>query len=359
MSTVQGTKSKFHVSRDNVAYYSLPIDSMNPSFSADEIDATTLQDAKFSSMLKGLKSATFGGNIKVKLGAECKGLVGYKTVVKKSGTGVSTTGLAMGLVSGLIYKTTDATKNLWDRNTPAVIYDNGVAVDSADIELIDYMFGVVKFVTGYTVSGAITADVKYLPSTVVAARTGYSLTQNANVTETNYYEAVQSNGGYKTYEYGRRSVSLTLDGFYDDASDNFSLFTSDNPLVVEINVGNAGAIARGWFYVTGDSNTADGDNPIGESLTCALSSGCGDGQSFSWNIIVTEDTSVIDRGSYEVLYAWYEGNKLYYKAMLDDDAGIGYTGQMVVGDVSMSGSVGDIEQMSFSGTADGAVTKIG
>lgn len=358
MATVQGTKSKFYVSPDNVTFYSLPIDSMSPAMTADELDATTLQDAKFNSMLKGLKSATFGGNIKVKLGAECKGLVGYKTSIKKSGTGIATTGLAMTLVSGVTYKPADATKNLWDRSVPATVYDDGVEVDAANIEMIDYMFGVVTFVGGYTTTGAITVDVTYLPVTVVAARTGYSLTQNANIIETNYYENVSTNGGWKVYEYGRRTVSGSLDGFYDDASDNFSLFTSDTPLVVEINVGASDAIARGWFYVTGDSQSADGDNPFGENLTLALSSGCSNGQSFSWNIIAISDTAVIDRGSYEVLKAWYDGNKLYYKAMIDDDANIGYTGQMLVGDVSLSGSVGDIEQMSFSGTASGAVAVI-
>lgn len=358
MAKVQGTKSKFYVSPDNTTYYSLPVDSMNPAFTADELDATTLQDALFESMLKGLKSATFGGNIKAKVEATDTCMAGYKTVVKKSGTGVATTGLAMTLVSGKVYKPSDASKNLWSRSVVAIIKDGGVAIDSANIESIDYMFGIVTLASSYTPTGAITADVTYLPVTVIAARTGYSLTQNANVVETSTYEGVQANGAYKEYEYGRRTVSLTLDGFYDDVNDVFSLFTSDEPLVVEINVGNSGCIARGWFYVTGDSVTADGDSPIGDSLSCVLSSGSATGQTFGWNVISLNDTTVLDRASFEVLKAYIEGNKLYYKAMLDDEAGLGYTGQMVVGDVSFSGSISDIEQMSLSGTATGAVIQI-
>ena len=141
-------------------------------------------------------------------------------------------------------------------------------------------------------------------------------------------------------------------------NDVFSLFTSDEPLVVEINVGNSGCVARGWFYVTGDSVTADGDSPISDSLSCVLSSGSATGQTFGWNVVALNDTTILDRASFEVLKAYIKGNKLYYKAMLDDEAGLGYTGQMVVGDVSFSGSISDIEQMSLSGTATGAVTQI-
>lgn len=351
---IKGTKAKFYVSADDVTYYSAPVDSINPSFSADTLDATTLQAAEFNSVLKGLKGSTFGGNVKLKLASACKGLVGYKTVIKKSGTGVAATGLAMELVSGKLYKTTDTTKNLWSRDIAVTVYDDGVEVDSANIEKIDYMFGNVTFVSGYTVTGTITVDATYLPVTTIAARTGYSLGQTCNTPDV----TTLGTDGWKAYEYGRKDISLTLDGFYDEVADIYALFDSDDAFVVEIDVANSGLKARGWFYVTADSQTADGDNPIGENLTCSLSAGCATGQSFAWNITELADTTLVDRASYEILNAMVNQTKLYIKAMLDDEAGIGYSCSTVVSDVSISGSVSDIEQMSFSCMADGTVTEL-
>jgi hypothetical protein len=357
MAKLKGTSAKMLVSKDNITFYTVPVDSTTPTFTGDTLDATTLADAKYKSMLKGLKGATFSGNIKTKASTDCGGMVGYKTVVKISGTGIESTGEAFTNVSGKMYKITADTKNLWDRGYTPVIYDDAVEVD-ADDYTIDYMFGIVKFADTYTVAGAITADVKYLPTTVVAARTGYSLSQKADVNDVTDLNSAQANGGWKSFDYGRRTVDLTLDGFYDTVADNFSFFTSDAPVVVEVNVGGNGLIARGWFYVTGDTQAADGDKNIGENLTCALSSGCTDGQAFSWNVVALGDNTIIDQGTFIMLDAFVNGTKPYVKAMLSDDDGIGYSFRAVVGDMSASGSAGDVEKMSLNLTADGAVTEL-
>jgi hypothetical protein len=358
MAKVKGTESKFLVSTDNITYYALPIDSSSPSFTADELDATTLQDAQFMSMVKGLKSGSLSGSVKLKSGTECKAYVGYKAVLKISGTAIATTAEAMTLVSGLVYKITDATKNCWSRNVAVTVYDGAVEVDAADIKRIDYLFGIVEFVSGYTVTGAITVDCSYLPLTVVAGRTGYSLTQTANVPESSDLVTVQANNGWKEYFSGRKTVSLTLDGNYDTTSGFFDLLVGDTVYVVEGTPGGGGASFRGYFNIIGYDSTSDGDNTVTDTINLSLSSGCSTGQSFSWNIVALGDTTVYDRGVYECIKAWLEGTPLYFKAMVDDANNIGYTGQVVLSDASLSGSIGDVETMSVSMTTSGEVTEV-
>jgi len=100
---------------------------------------------------------------------------GYATSVMMTGTSTAMTDDAMKLVSGKTYKIVATAKRVWDRTQTITVKDNTVAVSASNILSIDYLFGQVTFVSGYTVSGAITVSGKYLPMAAVAGSHAYTL----------------------------------------------------------------------------------------------------------------------------------------------------------------------------------------
>src|SRR5688572_24603568 len=66
-----------------------------------------------------------------------KGVAGYNSVIKQSGTPIAMVGQAAALVSGKTYQISDATKRVLSWSHPITVLDN--AVDhTADVASIDY-----------------------------------------------------------------------------------------------------------------------------------------------------------------------------------------------------------------------------
>src|SRR5690348_7886763 len=148
------------ISADGLTFYTLPGNSGEWNDEAEQIDDTIFGQT-FSSTQPGLITWTSNAQ------AFYKGFAGYVAKVKSTGTSTAMTGEAMSLVSGKTYKVTDATKDVWDYTKSLTVKDNGAAVAAADIEEINYIFGQVTFVAGYTPTGPITVDGHYLPLTEV------------------------------------------------------------------------------------------------------------------------------------------------------------------------------------------------
>lgn len=93
---------------------------------------------------------------------------GYDCGLYIGGTPTTFTAEATTSLGSDAYQVTDADKRIWDPNTAIVVNDNGSPVDAADIEELDFLFGIVTFVSGYSPLGAITVTGKYLPLFEVA-----------------------------------------------------------------------------------------------------------------------------------------------------------------------------------------------
>jgi hypothetical protein len=104
---------------------------------------------------------------------------GFKGRVRiTSPTGVAMVDEPMGNGgSGLIYHTTDATKNLWDPRVEPVVEDGGGVVASGYV--IDYLLGKVTFAAPPTGSVIVTAS--YLPRYTLPACKSYSLAMTTNL----------------------------------------------------------------------------------------------------------------------------------------------------------------------------------
>lgn len=92
----------------------------------------------------------------------------FNAQVKISGAAVATTAEAAALVSGKTYQITNTAKRVLDPSVAVTVKDNGVTVAAANILSLDYLFGIVTFVGGYTVTGPVTFDASYLPTTTIA-----------------------------------------------------------------------------------------------------------------------------------------------------------------------------------------------
>src|SRR5262245_32474462 len=97
-----------------------------------------------------------------------KGQAGYKAMLWKQGTSTVMTAEAMHQVGTTkTYATTAKAHSMWDRSAPVTIKVGGTPVPAADIASLDFLFGQVTFISTYTPSGAVTADGKYFPKTML------------------------------------------------------------------------------------------------------------------------------------------------------------------------------------------------
>src|SRR5690606_15772420 len=123
------------------------------------------------------------------------------------GTSTAMNASPMELVSGKTYKITDATKNVFDYSKAITFSDTAVAIDEANIESINWLFGQVTFVDGYTPGGAITVTGFYLPMSEVSRANSFTLTQTAETIDRTDYAIARGNDGYRVFDPGLRTIS--------------------------------------------------------------------------------------------------------------------------------------------------------
>lgn len=103
-------------------------------------------------------------------------------VVKASGTSVAMADEATTNTSGKTYQVTNASKRILNPAVALVVLDN--AVDrTAEVESVDFLFGLVTFKSTYTVTGPVTLTGAYLPTLDVASVRGVNLSVSANLQE--------------------------------------------------------------------------------------------------------------------------------------------------------------------------------
>lgn len=315
-------------------------------------DATGINDTilgqNFKSEQTGLITWTMSSN------GLYKGFAGYVAKVLKSGTATIFTDEATTNVSGKIYQITATTKRVWDRLTTVSVKDNGVALasPSTNIISIDYLAGIITLAPAYTPTGPITFSGKYLPMTQVAKANAFTLTQTAAPLDVSVFETAQANGGYKSYDYGLRTVSLALKGIYDATNAFEALLAARAEVVIEINPdGNSKSYARGWFK---PMTTAEAGN-VGETETNDLSFTLSvPDQSdillpFQW--YHASDTT-LNAAIKNALTSWVAGTKV--KVNYLPDGASGRQGTAVITDLTLSGGLDVMNDFACKLQGDGA-----
>lgn len=186
-----------------------------------------------------------------------KGIQGYIANLKQAGTPTTMTAEAMSLVSGKTYQVTNTAKRIIDYNTVVQVFDN--AVDhTADVVSVDYLSGQVTFASTYVVAGPVTITGKYVPLVAIANARSFTLNMNAASIDTTDYETARTNGGWRTFIPGLRTVTLELGGIYNVTNGWSAALASRNMLVIEISPDNTtDTLFRGFFKPANNSQTGD------------------------------------------------------------------------------------------------------
>lgn len=210
------------------------------------------------------------------------GSPGWRATIRRSGTPTEFTDEPALLVSGLTYQIADPAKQVWDRETPVVVKDNGVEVDPGDIEFVDYLFGKVTFASGYTPTGPITVSGKYLPMLTVAGANSYTLNQTVDVLDDTDFEHAKSTG-YRSRVAGLHDVSLTVSRWDDMTKHFFEAASNGEAVVAEVTPGGGTIRFRGFMLVETANRSGDVASLESEEVTLTLD-GDGAGKAFSWDL---------------------------------------------------------------------------
>lgn len=328
-------------------YYSLPGPDGSFQADGDQLDDSILGQT-FASGLTGLINWSIVGS------AFYKGFAGYNADLKKSGTATATTGEAMSVVTGKTYRIDDSAKEVWSSTATLTVYDNAIAVATSNIESIDYLFGMVTFTSGYSVTGPITIDVTYYPLATFGKARSFTLTQSVNAFDTSDYQTVQANGGYRTHSAGLRTVGLELEGIFNASDAWQTALAGREAIVIEINAdGNGKSTARGWFrQVSSNQEGQVGDNEM-ESVSFVLSVADPDVVPFSWDH--ASDTT-LSQAIQIVLESFETQDDILAQYLYDGTNG--YGGTVVVSECSLSSSIDDMNSFSVTLMGDGAFAAV-
>jgi len=314
------------------------------------ITGTAIDDTIFGQDYKSSQTGML--NFNLACNGFYKGFAGYVATVKATGSPTAFTAEATTLVSGKTYKITNAVKNIWNRLVPPTVKDNGVTVTGTNIESIDYLFGQVTFASGYTVTGPITFDGSYLPSTQIASANTFTLTQTAATIDTSDFISAQSNGGYMDSDYGLKTVSLQLKGFFNVSNGFLAAVQGRGEVVVEISPdGSGNAVARGFMKPV----TMDQSGNVGaleeQDITYQLSvpDQADVISPFTWSF---PSNSTINAAVKAALTAW-TGNTIIEVNYLEDGT-TGHKGSAVITEATLAGGLDVMNEFSFKFQGSGA-----
>ena len=317
------------------------------------VEAEGLTDVVFGQTFNSTETGVI--NWTVSANSYWKGHAGYVAELKKSGTSTATTGEAMTSVTSAIYKTTDTTKNVWDRTATVTVYD-GVTDVTANVESIDYLYGQVTFTSGSEPSGTVTADFNYLPMSAFCAAREFTLTQTADAIETSDLCTLQGNSGIRTYLPGLRQVSLDLTGFYTTSTDAKAELLARNEVIIEIDPkGNGESICRGFFKPMSTGQSGDVGAIEDQTITYELSvpySATETITPFSWN----HTSTTLPTGVQNVLNAWENETTVFVQYLHDGTNG--WKGESVVTDVSLSSGISAMNEFSANFQGSDAYTAV-
>lgn len=224
-------------------YFDLPGSEGSFNNEAEQIDDTVLGQT-YQSNEVGLVGWGISSN------GIFKGFAGYVAEIKSIGTPTGMVDEATTLVSGKTYQIDDVSRRAIDRSAAVVVDDNSSPVSAANIESIDYLFGRVTFVSGYSVVGVIEITGDYFPLAAAGKANTYNLTMTADSIDESDFTTVQGNSGTRIFKPGLRTVALELGGIFD-ATESFKTDLTDrNELIIDIDpAGDGSTLARGFFKI--------------------------------------------------------------------------------------------------------------
>ncbi len=201
-------------------------------------------------------------------------VVGFNTVMRKSGTATTMSSQAMSTNSTVAdtYQVSSSARRVFNRDAAFIFYeDDGTTaggrqvIPSSDVD-IDYLFGKVLF--GSIVAPPITVTGQYLPMTVLAGAHSYSMNAVRELLDDTDFESA----GYRSHITGMKDVTLTVSRFAVVDKTFFDLIDSGNAVLVDVMPGGSGDAGRGFFLISSDNWSGDVNSLEAADLTFELDS---------------------------------------------------------------------------------------
>lgn len=330
-------------------------------------EAEQINDTVFGQTFQSNETGLIGWSVEAN--AFYKGFAGYITTVKKNNTSTGFTTEAFTSITAKIYQITDEVKEIWDRNGGAFVFFDNAIDHTADVEFIDYLFGIITFFAAYSVITPVTATGFHWTTTSLGTANAFTVTQTANPIETTDFATAQANSGLRTFDPGLRTVQVELTGFYTLANEFLADLKARSEVIIEINpdgVAATGSLMRGFFLIASESQSGDVGaleeettvftlNVPTDPADVAPAGGIGPPQiPFGWQH--QTGTGAIDPALKIVLEAWDNETKIDVQYLSDGLAGI--KGKAVVTDVSLTGGLSVMNEYSITMMGDGAQTVV-
>jgi predicted secreted protein len=341
---------RVRVSDDNGStWHTLPGNTAELSNEAGDID-----DTIFGQDYKSSEAGLIGWQVTAN--AFYKGFAGYIADIKKSGTSTPMTDEAMSVESGLIYQIDAASKQIWDRDVPLDVEGNNINIAASNIEWVDYLFGRIKFITGYTPVPPITVGGNYLPVANIGRANGFTLTQTAESVENTDYDTAQGNGGFRTFQQGLKTVSLELVGIFALSNAFAEALQDREELIIEINPDGAGrSVARGFFKFASQSQSGDVGALEEERVTLRLNVPDEEGilLPFGWR---HTNLTTLSTAVQKLLTAWTGGSAVDVQYLHDGTAG--QRGDAYVTEMTLSSGLEEMNTFAVTLQGSGAPTPV-
>jgi len=339
--TSVGYLKKVNVSIDGVDWKEVPAESPTLNKNVVMQENTDLSNTTgFKSRLQGLKDFNLGleGNFS-------PGLT-YQFNIKKSGTSTGMIDETMSNIVGNTFKIDDADKEIFDREVTPTFEDNGVPVDAADIESIDFLVGTVTFTAARTEPVTVTGN--FIPVTATVCVNQGSLDMNIELEEdTNIKSATN---GWKTRVPKLKDVSMSLTAFNDLNKDFFGHIDNADIILAEITLGTVDPqIIRGWFIVESDNDTGGVADVETEEISLQLD---GDAlSSFTW----IYPTSGFNEALRILTDFFFNEGDLHAQILPENDIAKGFEGQVVMESFSLTLDINGKVTFSSSLQGNGAL----
>lgn len=337
-------------SRDGITWNTLAGNDGSIEANGTELDNTTF-GSDFSSSLTGIIEHSLSGNVMFRDNA------GFEARLKRAENSTAFTAEELSLV-GNLYVIDDRTKALWNPKEALVISDTEGAIASTDIASVDYMNGRVKFVDSFTPVGAVTATGEFLTAVNFACANSVDISQTLETIETGCFETVGENGGFQTYEGTLRSVSIDIDRFYRSSTDFYEILKDRDDIIIEFDMDGTGtSVARGQFKVLSDSLTGGVGGDESESITFNLSVPTTEIPvvPFSWYFGANTNAPMSFQ---DMIWAWEGKQPLKVRYLPEGQGNLGFQGDYIITDASVSVAVDSIGEGSISGQGTGALVRI-
>lgn len=350
------SNKRLQISSDNTTWYTFPGNTGDLTTELNET-TDTVYGQNYESQQPNIGQWNMTSN------AIIKNVAGYNALISQGGTPTTMTAEACSLVSGKTYQITNAAHRVISYLDTLTVLDNAVN-QTANVLSVDYLNGLVTFLSTYTPTGPVTVTGKYIPMTQIAKAKSFTLTQTSAAIDNTGYDDAQANGGFRVFASGLNTIALELGNIFKAANAWQTALTTRGIVYVTIDLdaSNPGLnVFRAFFKL--DTRAQSGNQGAVEDEKVTAKLWVPDGALVSspanWYIAAG---SVMNTAIQKALSAYLNDTLVYVRYLPTGATGNtpldGQTGQAFPIEATIANSVDGLNIFTFNFRGTGALTAV-